>query len=416
MDFDDTPEEAAFRAEVRAWLDANAKPKQDAAQTLSPMAGYRDDAASVAEAKRWQATLADAGWTAIHWPAAHGGRDATALQSTVLSEELARYDVPDALFAIGLAMIGPTIIAHGTEAQKARYLEPMRRGDEIWCQLWSEPDAGSDLASLATRAELDGDEYVLHGQKVWTSGAHYCDYGLGIFRTDPSAPKHKGISCLIVDLRTPGITIRPLRQITGASHFNEVFFDGARVPAANLVGDPDDGWRVARTTLMNERHATGALGSTEAAFAQLAALATRPGPDGRRPADDPRVRQQLARVHSLGRIFDLTNARVRTSMARGQIPGVEGSILKLAIAQHGTAVAELGTSILGAAGALVGESAPEAGRWPDALLGSFAMHIGGGTDEVQRNIIGELVLGLPRAPDPSRDVPFRDLRAPHAPR
>jgi alkylation response protein AidB-like acyl-CoA dehydrogenase len=406
MDFDDTPEEAAFRAEVRAWLDANAKLKVDADHRLSPMAGYRDDPASIAEARRWQATLADAGWAAIHWPAAHGGRDATALQTTVLAEELARYDVPDTLFAIGLAMIGPTLIAHGTDEQKARHLEPMRRGEEIWCQLWSEPDAGSDLASLATRAELDGDEYVLHGQKVWTSGAHYCDFGLGIFRTDPSVPKHKGISCLIVDLRTPGITIRPLRQITGAAHFNEVFFDGARVPVANLVGDAGDGWRVARTTLMNERHATGSLGSVAASFDALAALAAATG-----TAADPLVRQRLARVFTLGRIFDLTNARVRTSMARGEIPGVEGSILKLAIAAHGTAVAELGTSLLGAAGALVGDGAPEDGRWPDALLGSFAMHIGGGTDEVQRNIVGELVLGLPREPDPSREVPFRELRA-----
>ena len=405
MDFDDTPEEAAFRAEVRSWLDGNAKLKVDVEQALSPMGAYRDDPDSVAEAKRWQATLAEARWTAIHWPEAHGGRDATALQSTVLSEELSRYDVPDALFAIGLAMIGPTLIAHGTEAQKARYLEPMRRGEEIWCQLWSEPDAGSDLASLSTRAERDGDEFVLHGQKVWTSGAHYCDYGLGIFRTDPTVPKHKGISCLIVDLRTPGITIRPLRQITGAAHFNEVFFDGARVPASNLVGDQDDGWRVARTTLMNERHATGSLGSVQAAFDAVAGLAAATG-----TAADPLVRQELARVFTLGRIFDLTNARVRTSMARGQIPGVEGSILKLAIAQHGTAVAELGAGLLGAAGTLVGDDAPEAGRWPDALLGSFAMHIGGGTDEVQRNIVGELVLGLPREPDTSREVPFAELR------
>jgi alkylation response protein AidB-like acyl-CoA dehydrogenase len=404
MDFDDTPEEAAFRAEVRAWLDANAKPNVDAEQALSPMAGYRDDPESIAEARRWQATLADAGWAAIHWPAAHGGRDATALQSTVLAEELARYDVPDALFTIGTAMIGPTLIAHGTAAQQARYLEPMRRGDEIWCQLWSEPDAGSDLAALGTRAELDGDEYVLHGQKVWTSGAHYCDLGLGIFRTDPTAPKHKGISCLVVDLRTPGITIRPLRQITGASHFNEVFFDGARVPAANLVGDPNDGWRVARTTLMNERHATGALGSAQGAFQALAGLAAATG------ATDPRVRQQLARVYTLGRLFELTNARVRTAMARGQIPGVEGSILKLSVARLGTEVAELGTSLLGPAGALVGTDAPEGGRWPEALLGSFAMHIGGGTDEVQRNIIGEVVLGLPREPDPSRDVSWSELR------
>jgi acyl-CoA dehydrogenase len=404
MDFEDTPEEAAFRAEARAWLDANAKPKVDAEQRISVVGGYRDDPASIVEAKRWQATLAEAGWAAIHWPAAYGGRDASALESTVLFEELARYDVPDTLFSIGVAMIGPTLIAHGTDAQKDSYLQAMRRGEEIWCQLWSEPDAGSDLAALRTRAERDGDEYVLNGQKVWTSGAHYCDLGLGIFRTDPTAPKHKGISCFVVDLRTPGITIRPLRQITGAAHFNEVFFEDARIPAANLVGDLHDGWRVARTTLMNERHATGSLGSSQSAFDALAGLARSVGAAG-----DPVVRQQLARVFTAGRLFDLTNARVRTSMAKGGIPGVEGSILKLAIAQLGTAVADLGMALLGAGGALVGDDAPEAGRWPEALLGAFAMHIGGGTDEVQRNIIGEMVLGLPREPDKSREVAFRDL-------
>ena len=404
MDFDDTPEEAAFRAEARAWLDANAKPKVDAEQRINVMGDYRDDPESVVEAKRWQATLAEAGWSAIHWPAAYGGRDASGLESTVLFEELARYDVPDTLFAIGVAMIGPTIIAHGSLAQKDRYLQPMRRGEELWCQLWSEPDAGSDLASLATRAEQDGDEFIINGQKVWTSGAHYCDYGLGIFRTDPSVPKNKGISCFIVDLRTPGITIRPLRQITGEAHFNEVFFDDVRIPATNLVGDLHDGWRVARTTLMNERFATGALGDSRSTFDALVDHAKATG-----RASDPVVRQELARVHTLGRLFDLTNARVRTSVASGGIPGVEGSILKLAIAQLGTAVADLGVTLCGPGGTLVGDDAPESGRWPDALLGAFAMHIGGGTDEVQRNIIGEMVLGLPREPDTSREVPFSDL-------
>jgi alkylation response protein AidB-like acyl-CoA dehydrogenase len=407
MDFDDSPAEAAFRAEARAWLDANAKPKVDAEQRISVMGSYRDDPASIAEAKRWQATMADAGWAAIHWPVEQGGRGAGGLETTVLFEELERYDVPDTLFAIGVAMIGPTLIAHGTPEQKARYLEPMRRGEEIWCQLWSEPGAGSDLASLRTRAEADGDEFVLNGQKVWTSGAHYCDFGLGIFRTDPSVPKHKGISCFIVDLRTPGITIRPLRQITGEAHFNEVFFDDVRIPAANLVGDLHDGWRVARTTLMNERFATGSLGSPQSTFDALVDLARATG-----RVADPVVRQRLVQAYTLGRLFDLTSARVRTSLSSGGIPGVEGSILKLAIAQLGTLVADLGVDVCGPGGALVGDAAPEQGRWADALVGSWAMHIGGGTDEVQRNIVGEVVLGLPREPDASRELPFRDLPTP----
>jgi alkylation response protein AidB-like acyl-CoA dehydrogenase len=239
---------------------------------------------------------------------------------------------------------------------------------------------------------------------VWTSGAHYCDFGLGIFRTDATVPKHKGISCLIVDLATPGITIRPLRQITGESHFNEVLFDDVRVPARNLVGDLNDGWRVARTTLMNERFATGSLGSSSTAFDALRDLTVALG-----RSTDPVVRQRLARIYTLGRLFDLTNARVRTALARGGIPGVEGSILKLAIAQLGTAVADLGVDVAGPGGVLVGGEAVEGGRWPEALLGSWAMHIGGGTDEVQRNIIGELVLGLPREPDASREIPYSEL-------
>ena len=404
MDFDDTPQEAAFRATVRAWLDANATRRTSAERDVSVVA-FRDEPSSIADAQRWQRTLADAGWGAMHWPEAFGGRGASAIESMVFQEELAHYDVPVMVFSIGLAMIGPTIIAHGTEAQRARYLDPMRRGDEIWCQLWSEPDAGSDLAGLTARAVRDGDEYVLDGQKVWTSGAHYSHFGLGIFRTNPDLPKHRGISCFVVDMRTPGITVRPLRQMTGAAHFNEVFFDGVRIPAANLVGDLDDGWRVARTTLMNERLAAGGMTPPSALYAALARLARVHG------CADGTVRQRLARAYTAARVVELTSARVRTSLSHGEIPGVEGSILKLAIASLATEIADAGVDVLGADGMLVGPDAAEEGRWTDALLGSFAMHIGGGTDEVQRNIVGEVVLGLPREPAIDRDVPFRALQA-----
>ncbi len=387
--------EEALRAEARAWLEGRAKPRTDAACSLSPMGGFRDDPASLAEARAWQADLAAAGLAAVHWPVEHGGRGSSAGEALALAEELARYEVPSDVFRIGTAMIGPTIIAHGTPEQQARFLGPMRRGEEIWCQLWSEPGAGSDLAALGTRAVRDGDVFVLDGQKVWTSGAHYSQWGLGIFRSDPDAPKHKGISCLIVDMASPGITIRPLRQMTGDAHFNEVFFDGVRVPVENLVGDLHDGWNVARTTLMNERFAAGAMDTSEAAFDALVAVARDAGAAG-----DPVVRQDLARVHTLGRLADLTSARVRAALQAGGIPGVEGSILKLALAQLITDRAAVGMRLLGPAGALVGDGAPEGGRWADAVLGAFAMHIGGGTDEVQRNIVGEVVLGLPREPRP----------------
>jgi len=290
-------------------------------------------------------------------------------------------------------MIGPTIIAHGTPAQQERYLGPMLEGREVWCQLWSEPGAGSDLASLSSRAERQGDEYVLNGQKVGTSGAHYSDFGLGLFRSDPAAPKHHGISALIVDMRSPGIDIRPLRQITGDAHFNEVFFDDVRVPVENRVGEEHEGWRVGRTTMMNERFAAGALGAALGPCRALVRLAQDTG-----ASSDRRVRQQLAQVYTLSMLFDLTTARVRSSLARGMIPGMEGSILKQAAAQLGTALTEAGCNLLGPAGVLTHADGPEDGRWAEALLGSIAMHIGGGTDQIQRNIIGEVVLGLPREP------------------
>jgi alkylation response protein AidB-like acyl-CoA dehydrogenase len=410
MHFDDSPAEAEFRAEVRAWLDRHAKLRSESEHTLSPLGAFRDDEGAIAEARAWQAQLAEARLAAIHWPAEHGGRDASPLESMVRAEELARYDVPGEVFSIGIAMIGPTIIAHGTDEQKARFLRPMLRGEEIWCQLWSEPDAGSDLAGLTTRAVLDGDEYVVDGQKVWTSGAHYSDWGLGIFRTNPEMPKHKGITCMIVDMSTPGITVRPLRQMTGGAHFNEVFFDGARVPAANVVGDVDDGWRVARTTLMNERYAAGAMDASDGAFAALVGVARRASADGRPGSADPKMRQELARIYTLGRLTELTSARVRTNLARAMIPGIEGSILKLALAELVTERADLGLRLLGASGGLHGGDAPEGGRWAAALVGSFAVHIGGGTDQVQRNIIGERVLGLPREPSTDGEVPFKDVR------
>ena len=398
-----------FRAELRAWLEAKGTRRAADRGTISVMAELRDGQEFIASAKRWQRELAEGGWGAISWPKAYGGREAGPLEAMAYSEELAHFDVPHSVFMIGIGMIGPTIIAHGNEEQKARYLPPMLRGEEIWCQLWSEPDAGSDLAGLKTRAERDGDEFVLNGQKVWTSGAQYCQFGLGIFRTDPDVPKHKGISCFIVPLDTPGITIRPLKQMTGSAHFNEVFFEDARIPAANVVGDINDGWRVARTTLMNERMSAGATISCTEAFQTLAALAGSTTRNGRRAADDAVLRQELARVYAQGRVFDLTTARVRNALAAGGIPGAEASILKLAASYFFSDLAFLGTTILGPAGVLADADAPEDGRWTDALLGSFAMHIGGGTDEIQRNIIGESVLGLPREPAVDRDLPFKDL-------
>jgi acyl-CoA dehydrogenase len=407
---DDAPAVAGFRDDLRAWLDAHAERRPPERGAISLLAEFRDDPEHLARSKEWQRLLAEGGWGAVTWPEEHGGRAAGPLEVMAYTEELAHYDVPHGVFTIGTGMIGPTLIAHGSPDQKRRYLPPMLRGEEIWCQLWSEPDAGSDLAGLRTRAEPDGDEFVLNGQKVWTSGAHYCQFGLGIFRTDPDLPKHRGISCFVVPLDTPGVTVRPLRQMTGDAHFNEVFFEDARVPAGNLVGDLDDGWRVARTTLMHERMAAGTAISCGEAFTTLARLARSVRHNGGAAADDPVTRQELARVYERGRLFDLTTARVRSALAAGGIPGAEASILKLAASMFFSDLAFAGNRILGPRGTLAADrEAPEIDRWAKAVLGSFAMHIGGGTDEIQRNIIGETVLGLPREPAIDRDLPFRDL-------
>ena len=407
---DEAPQVAAFRAELRAFLEEHAgSPRENKSEQISVMGEFRDTPEDVAEARRWQRILADGGWGAVTWPRQLGGRDAGPLEVMAWAEETSRYDVPVTLFTIGLGMIGPTIIAHGSEEQKQRYLPSMLRGEEIWCQLWSEPDAGSDLAGLKSRAERDGDELVLNGQKVWTSGAHYCQLGLGVFRTNPDVPKHKGISCLIVPMDAPGVTVRPLRQMTGAAHFNEVFFDDVRVPLHNVVGDVDDGWRVARTTMMNERLAAGSMQSAADAFGVLRRLAQDTRRNGSTAANDAVMRQRLAAVYTRGRLFDLTTARVRSALARGGIPGPEVSVLKLAASIFFSELAFLGAEILGPASALAGNDAPEHGKWTEAVLGSFAMHIGGGTDEIQRNIIGETVLGLPREPSVDRELPFREL-------
>lgn len=411
MDFEDSPAEAAFRTEVRAWLARNAEPAAtDGAEALSVFSEAKGEEAALDEARRAQRKLAEDGWAAPVWPPAFGGRGCSLAELMIWAEEKSRYRLPVGVFEIGLAMCGPTLMAHGTDAQRDRYLAPLLRGEEIWCQLWSEPGAGSDLAALSSRAErTDDGDWLLNGQKVWTSGAHYAQFGLGVFRTDPDAPKHHGITCLIVDMSAPGVEVRPLRQMTGDAHFNEVFFTDARVPAGNVVGEVNGGWAVARTLMMFERAAVGGMTSPSRAVQPLLRLARRVPRGAGVAADDAVVRQRLAELYTLGRLFDLTTARVRTALSKGGMPGTESSILKLAAAQLGTRAAESGLEVLGAAGVLTGADGAEGGRWVEALLGAPALHIGGGTDAIQRNIIGEQVLGLPREPTVDRDVAFRDL-------
>jgi alkylation response protein AidB-like acyl-CoA dehydrogenase len=399
MDFEDSPDEAAFRAEARAFLERNAKPR-DLTAARPRMPG--DSPEHVARCKAWQRVLYDGGWAGITWPKQFGGRGGTAIQQVIFEQEQARFDVATGVFAVGIGMAGPTIIAHASDEQKQRWLDPLLRGDEIWCQLFSEPGAGSDLASLATKAVRDGDDFVVNGQKVWTSGAHHADRGILLARTNPDVPKHKGITYFVVDMDTPGIEVRPIKQINGGTHFNEVFLTDVRVPAANVVGAVDGGWAATHTTMGAERGLIGGgMGQNiESVLSLASACGAGEHPVLRNGVVDAWVRFQLLRY--LG-------YRVQTALSKGATPGAEASILKLLISRHVAATGDLVLAMQGAAGMLYDADAIEGGVWQNYFLGQFGVRIGGGTDEVQRNAIGEHMLGLPREPRPDKDAPFRTL-------
>jgi len=403
VDFDDTSEEALLRAEARAWLEQHAAPvPEDASSRSSPWGN--DEKEHVRRCKNWQRTLYEGGWAGITWPKEYGGRGGSSIEAAVFNQEQSRFDVSTGIFAVGLGMVGPTLIAHGSPEQKERYLDPLLRGEEVWCQLFSEPGAGSDLAGLSTRAVRDGDEWVVNGQKVWNSGAHFSDLGILLARTDPSQPKHRGITYFIVDMRTPGIDVRPLRQITGAAHFNEVFLTDVRIPAENVVGEVGSGWGVAVTTLANERTLIG--GSSSFPFEGVATLAREFGRDR-----DPVTRQDLAAAYSRSEIMRFLGYRVQTALSHGRMPGPESSVLKLAYSQHLSRTGDLIMAIQGAAGGLAGADAPAGGYWLTYFLNQWASRIGGGTDQIQRNIIGERVLGLPAEPRVDKSIPFNQLGA-----
>jgi alkylation response protein AidB-like acyl-CoA dehydrogenase len=324
----------------------------------------------------------------------------------IFSQEAAAFEVPDTLFGIGITMGGPTVIAHGTDEQKARWLAKLHSGEEIWCQLFSEPGAGSDLAGLRTRAERDGDEWVVNGQKVWSSGAHYSKWGMLLARTDPDAPKHRGITYFMLDMELPGIEVRPLEQMTGAAHFNEVFLTDVRVPDRDRLGDANDGWRVAQTTLLNERAALGHLLSFGSIVDVLVAQARAAQADGRPGCDDPRVRQELAALYVQAELLRFIGYRIVTAISQGGLPGPEASIVKIVLARLLNRAAAIGVTLGGP------DSVASEGEWRTLLVAAPSVRIAGGSDEVQRNIVGERVLGLPKEPPAfAPDTPFRDLPA-----
>ena len=395
MDFRESPEQARFRAEVRAWLVANVP----AATRGGPP---RTAAERVAFARAWQRRLFEGGFAGLDWPRAFGGRGATPIESLIFGEECARARAPDLIqLAVGANLVGPTLIACGAEWQRRRFLEPILRGDEIWCQGFSEPNAGSDLASLRTRGEVRSDGIVVTGQKIWTSFAQHADWCIAVVRTDPGSRRHRGLSFLLLDMRSPGITIRPLREMTGEAWFNEVFFDGVRVPLENVVGELHRGWDVVRTTLAHERGSTAAYARLASDLERLLALARRrasPASAGRPAVRDPRIRERLARHLVEVAALRVSAWRNASALERTGAPGPEGSTLKLAWSELDQRVRETAIEVLGLAG-LVPEGDPgaiEDGFWCHELLWSRAATLYAGTSEVQRNILAQRVLGLPR--------------------
>jgi alkylation response protein AidB-like acyl-CoA dehydrogenase len=407
----DTPELAAFRQKCREFLAANAKKRQQRKDDdEDDPSGMNAEFGDVAANKAFQAKLYDAGLAGITWPKEVGGQGLSNDHQRVFNEEAADYELATGVYTIGLGMVIPTMVEHGTDAQKERFVRKALRGEEIWSQLFSEPGAGSDVASLQMKAERDGDEFVLNGQKVWTTGAQHSDYGAVIARTNPEMPKHRGITMFIIDFKAPGVTVRPLRQMNGGSGFNEVFFDNVRVPASNVIGQVDDGWRCAIAMLANERVAIGAGGGgarrgAGGGIEPMAKLARERG-----VLDDPVIRQGLADVYIRQRIMGFIGQRTRAALKSGKAPGPEGSIAKLAGALLSRRSSDLGIAIAGAGGQAWLPDDRKGPRWAMSVLSSPSSRIAGGTDEIQRNIIGERVLALPKEPQVDRDQPFRELK------
>jgi alkylation response protein AidB-like acyl-CoA dehydrogenase len=404
---EETEQDELFRAEVRDFLSSHAQLRQgfgDRTITLGSTDTSKEaEEAHISRCREWQRTLFDNGWAGITWPKEYGGRGGTMREARIFAQEEVKFDVSAAVFTIGTQMVGPTIMAHGTEEQKAFFLSKMLSGDHIWCQLFSEPGAGSDLAGMTTTAVRDGDEFIVNGQKVWNSGAHYSDYAMLLARTDWDVPKHRGITYFLVDMRTPGIEVRPLRQITGFSHFNETFMTDVRIPASAVLGGLNNGWMVAQTTLANERNMIGS-GGTGINFNAILRLARECD-----ATNDPEFRQQLAECYTRFEILKWLGLRARARAAAGQKLGPEASVMKLFVSQRIAKDGDLVLALEGAHGMLRNEDAIQNGMWQQVFLNQWSIRIGGGTEQIQRNVLGERVLGLPGDVRVDKEVPFRQL-------
>src|SRR5215471_17182941 len=394
MDLTYSPEELAFQREVRTWLTRNV-PKHD--RSDNPVEGAPDQG-RISRAKAWQRKVYDAGYLAMGWPREYGGQGADVMRQTIVNEEMVRARAPGLIGMMGIQMVGPTLIAHGTDEQRRRHLPKILTAEQIWCQGYSEPGSGSDLASLKTRGEIDGDFFVVNGQKVWTSTAHFADWMFCLVRTDPSAPKHQGISYVLIDMKTPGIEVRPLVQMTGDAGFNEVFFTDVRVPRSNLVGELHQGWKVANSTLSHERNMLASTTRTQQLMNDLIRLAERKVRNGIKASRDPIVRQQLADLLIQVEAMKYHGLKQLSDEIHGRSPGIGASINKLVTTELNHAICAAALDVLGSYGPLT-RGAPhveDKGSWPHDYMFTLGMIIGGGTSQIQKNIISERGLGLPR--------------------
>jgi len=410
MDFEDTAEETAFRSEANRWLSAHAKLRGSKAAADDMEEMENGAAGQMAAGKAWQKKKAEAGYARITWPKGMGGMGGTPMQSIIFGQEEAKYDVATGVpFAIGLGMCIPTLMAYGSEDAKKRFVWPAVTGEEIWCQLFSEPAGGSDVAGLRTRAEKNGDEWVINGQKIWTTGAQFSDYGILLTRTDPNVPKHKGLTMFYIDMHDPAVEVRPIKQASGGSGFNEVFFTDLHVKDSQRLGEVGQGWQVALTTLMHERLAVGGGQGGGMDVKELMNLArTLELEDG--PAiKNAAVRERVADWYVRSAGLKYTTYRTMTALSRGQQPGPEASIAKVVVATKLQDLTAFGMELEGEVGALKGEDAPERGAFQMGWMAAPGLRIAGGTDEILRNIIAERVLGLPPDIRVDKDLPFNKL-------
>ena len=409
MDFSDTKDEAAFRTEVRQWIAENAPAYLHEALATSGFGSTRTgEYDPLEEARKWQKKKADAGWACIQWPRAYGGRDATPIQSVIWNQEEGVYGRLSGTFIIGQGMCAPTMMAYASESQKERYLPRLASGEEIWCQLFSEPHGGSDLAGLRTRAEKDGDDWIINGQKIWTSGAQHSDFGILITRTDAEVPKHKGLTMFFLDMRSPGIDIRPIKQFNGDSGFNEVYFDNVRIPDDQRLGDVGDGWKVSLTTLMNERLAIG--GGIATGFPEIRELVDELRLASGNAMDNPAVRSRLADWYAKSAGLQNTASRAISALSKGEVPGPENSIGKLVAGGMMQDIAKFAVDLQGLSGIIMDRDiAAGSARLQAMLMRSPAVRIEGGTDQILRNIIAERVLGLPEDMRADKGLPFSKI-------